>query len=541
VKTSSLRRRDLLKMFGSTAATMILVSACGGAQAPAAPTAPAAAPATAPTAASAAAPTTASAAAPTTAPAAAGAAAAAPTTAPAAGAAAAPTTAPAAGAAAAPTTAPAAGAAGAATPTPNPLASVPIKPGLKVVEWWFGWGGMTALTTFATLGKDFNTQHNDFQIKPLQVATITEKLLAAIAGGTAPSVETGNITFAQFWITGAAQPLDDYLKASKVIDQNDIFPAAIQAGQWKGKTYGVSAVEGFLRWGLSFNTDFLAKANIPVTQLPSDFDTLYQFAKQATVIDSSGAVKALGIDVLDAMGGSFGDGDPFYWPAAYGFKYYDEAQGKYNFNNDQMIAAMTMIQKFYDIAGAEKIQGFIKAYGSWTESPTSMFPSGVEAANINGYWAPGELAKSAPGRHFVYGWVPTIQKGQKLQSTGGHYGMLPKGGPDPDLGFKVIEYLNTDPAMQIIFDGTGWIGAHKSFLSKINVKQYEGLDFFVNSADTASPMWQVYVDPIQAFVSDQFSKIIDTVNFHKTTPKDAAAQLQQAADTEMKNQFPNGV
>src|SRR5437867_7128165 len=35
--------------------------------------------------------------------------------------------------------------AGAATATPNPLASVPIKQGKKLIEWWFGWGGMTAL------------------------------------------------------------------------------------------------------------------------------------------------------------------------------------------------------------------------------------------------------------------------------------------------------------------------------------------------------------------------------------------------------------
>jgi hypothetical protein len=31
------------------------------------------------------------------------------------------------------------------------------------------------------------------------------------------------------------------------------------------------------------------------------------------------------------------------------------------------------------------------------------------------------------------------------------------------------------------------------------------------------------------------------VNYHKVTPKDAAAQLQKAAESEMQNQFPNGV
>lgn len=466
-----------------------------------------------------------------------------PTTAPAA----APTTAAAAatpaGAAAAATPG-AAGQAGAAvtpSPTPNPLAGVTIKSGVKTIEWWFGWGGMTALNTFADLGKDFNSTHTDLQVKPLQFSQITQKLLTAIAGGNPPAIETGNITFSEFWIKGAAIQLDDYLSKSTVIKKDDIFPDALAAGQWKGKQYGVPAVEGYLRWGLCFNKSFLDKQGITADKLPSTFDDLYAFAKATTVITSSGAIQTLGIDMLDTMGGSFGDGDPFYWPAAYGFKYWDEANSKYNFNNEQMVAAMTMIQKFYDIAGADKIAGFHKSYGTWTESPTAMLPSGVEAANINGYWAPGELAKSSPTNHFVYTYVPTATAGQKLQSTGGHYGMLPKGGPDPDQAFQLAEYLNTDKAMQIIFDGTGWIGAHKSFADKINVSKYEGLDFFVKSAAEANPMWKVYVDPVQSYVSDQWSKIQDSVNYHKVTPKDAAAQLQQAADTEMKNQFPNGL
>jgi len=208
-----------------------------------------------------------------------------------------------------------------------------------------------------------------------------------------------------------------------------------------------------------------------------------------------------------------------------------------------MVEGMTMVQKFYDIAGAEKIAGFTKAYGTWTESPTAMFPSGVEGANVNGYWGPGELAKSAHNRNFVYGWVPVpnAKKGTKLQSTGGHYAMLPKGAPNPEQGFAFAEYLNTDDAMQTIFDGTGWLGASKKYLAKADVSKYKGLDFFTKSATDASTMWSVIVDPVQAFVSDQWTKLQDSVNYHKMAPKDAAAQLQKAADTEMKSRFPNGV
>ncbi len=516
--TRLIPRREALKLFGSVTSMAFLAAACGG---------------------------------PATSTPASGPGAAAPTSAPAAAGAAAPTAAGAAAGAAAPTTAAAAGAAAGglskadatATAVRTTLASVPVKAGKKAIDWWFGWGGMTAINALSSVAKNFNQEHDDFQVKPLQVADISTKLQTAIAGGNPPAIETGNINFAQFWVSGAARTLDDYVAKSKIITPADLFEENLAAGKWKGKTYGVPAVECFLRWALCFNKEMLQAKNLPVDQLPTDFDTLYDWAKQMTVVESSGAIKTLGFDPLDAMGGSFGDGDPFYWPAAWGFKYYDEGKSQYNFNNDMMVEAFTMVQKFYDIVGAEKIAGFNKAYGTWTESPTAMFPAGVEGSNINGYWAPGELDKSAPGKSYVYGWVPVpnSKKGAKLQSTGGHYAMLPKGGQDPEQAFAFAEYLNTEPAMQTIFDNTGWLGSSKKFLAKVDVKKYPGLDFYVKSAQSASPMWSVIVDPVQAFVSDQWSKIQESVNYHKVSPKDAAAQLQKAADTEMKSRFPNGV
>src|SRR5262249_46103978 len=147
-------------------------------------------------------------------------------------------------------------------------------------------------------------------------------------------------------------------------------------------------------------------------------------------------------------------------------------------DTDPMIQILTTIQKFTDIVGAEKLNGLTKAYGTWTESPTAMFPSGVEGMNVNGYWAPGELVKSAPGTKVADGWlpVPASRKGTKIVTNGGHNSILPKGSPDPERGFQVIEYLNTPKGMDIIFNTTGWVGASKSYLEKVDASKYPGLD-----------------------------------------------------------------
>ncbi|MGH2353687.1 MAG: extracellular solute-binding protein [Chloroflexota bacterium] len=72
-----------------------------------------------------------------------------------------------------------------------------------------------------------------------------------------------------------------------------------------------------------------------------------------------------------------------------------------------------------------------------------------------------KLAKNAPDKRYTYTWlpVPARRKGKKVQSTGGHFALLPKGSRHPDQGFEFIEFLWSDPALNIIFEGTGWLTA----------------------------------------------------------------------------------
>ena len=53
-------------------------------------------------------------------------------------------------------------------------------------------------------------------------------------------------------------------------------------------------------------------------------------------------------------------------------------------------------------------------------------------------------------------------------------------------------------------------------------------------------MWQVFIDPVQAFLSAQWTQIQEQVNYHQTTPQEAAKALQLAAETQVKQQYPNG-
>lgn len=427
-------------------------------------------------------------------------------------------------------------------PTPTPAAGETHKGASLTLDLWYGWGGATAIATWQSLNTKMAEALTGFNVHWL-TANNNTKLLTAIAGGTPPDVAVGNAPYPEFWARGAAQPLDDMIARSKVITKTDIPASSWSYASYKGKTYGVPAVEAFVRYALSLDMTNLKPLNVDPTKLSWDWDTLTQMQQELTKKSPNGSISVLGIDPLDAMGGSFGGGDPFYWGQAYDVTYFDETTGKFNFANDQLAEAMTTVKKIYDIAGGAKVvAGFHNSYGTWTESPTAEMPSGVEDMNVNGYWAPGELFHSSPSRKFAFTWapVPTSRKGFKMQEDRSHKAFLPRGVKHPDQGFQLIEFLVNDAAEQIIFDNTGWLGARQSFLAKVDINKYPGLDFYVNSVKTADKIYTEPTDPIDGFVGSQWSTTVQNVIYGKAQPKDALAQMQQNVNNEIKQRFPNG-
>jgi ABC-type glycerol-3-phosphate transport system substrate-binding protein len=156
---------------------------------------------------------------------------------------------------------------------------------------------------------------------------------------------------------------------------------------------------------------------------------------------------------------------------------------------------------------------------------------------INGYWTPGELAKTAPDKNFVYGWlpVPADRKGKKVQATGGHNSGVPKGAAKADKAWQFIEYLTTDKAIDIIYNGVGWMGASKSYLDKVDTSKYKGLDWYVNSIKETNDPRGMDVDPIEGFTGTMWTEDRDKLNFGQLKPEDVAKQMQDGLTKELKD------
>ncbi len=410
------------------------------------------------------------------------------------------------------------------------------------IEWWSGWGatGLHA-DAFAKVADAANQVENrTYNVHYTPQSSVGSKLPEVIAAGSPPDAHVGTLSYAEFWAKGLATPLDKWLTKSKGVKKDDLLAASWKYGTYKGKIYGVPAGESFIRWGLAANEDLLQKRGYSPAQIPTTWDDLFTWHKELTILDpATKAIQQLGIDPRNAMGGGAGAGDPFYWGPAWNFKYYDEAKDEFNLTDPKMEAAVMTIKRFYDAAGGQAaIKEFRKTSSSWSGTKSGI-ATGTEAMQINGYWTPGELTKNAPDKKYAYTWVPVPQerKGKKLQATGGHFVIIPQGAQHPDPAFEFIEFLTGETALQIVFDGPGWIGARKSFLNKVDTSKYRGLEFYVKSATQNDEMWETAVNPIEGFFSTELGKTLDSIMNGEAGTKAALQELQRKCTEELRQRL----
>jgi multiple sugar transport system substrate-binding protein len=434
----------------------------------------------------------------------------------------------------------------AATGSAAPVSSAAAKPATNgvTVTWWSGWGSseQDAFAPVATAANQAGLGFTSVHTAQNDAAT---KLATTIAAGTPPDMEVGNLAYPEFWASGSAIPLDGYLATSTIVKKADLLDASWAFGTYQGKVYGVPAGEAFVRWGLVANVDLLQKRGLDPANLPTTWDDLFDWHTKLTVLDpSTKAITQLGLDPISSMGGSMSGGDPFFSGPSFGLGagYYNEGAATFDLVNTPLENALANIKRFYDAAGGyQAIQAFRKTNGGWTGAKSGI-ALGTEAMQINGYWAPGSLAHSAPTKKYVYGWPPVSadRKGTTMQSTGGHFAVLPKGAPHPDQAFAMAAFLTTETAERILLNSEGFLGARKSFLTKIDPKQYPGLDWYLQSPTGAKELWADPVDPIEGFFADNWATTRTKVLQGTLTPKDALGQLQQVVTAHLAQQLGKG-
>ena len=412
--------------------------------------------------------------------------------------------------------------------------SIKVAPG--TLNWWPGWPG----TYMRDVANAFMKDNPSLKVEPVLFYPDNVKLIAAIAAGTGPDV-VSDIGYYNFIERGAVLSVDDMLKAEKISTTNgDIRAANWNAFHWKGKYYGVPAVDTAGRGAFGYNVDLVRAAGLDPEMPPQTWDDVYIWHQKLTKKDAAGNVTQLGMDPLFSRANATSDGDTWLWPEMWGFHYFDVNAMKYGIDRAETIDFYSTIQKFYDLTGVDKKAAFQKVY---TKS-YGAFGVGKQAMGITYPSGPEVIHKINPNGVYKWTWppMPSSRKGIKMQSAAGHAQLLVKGSKLTDAGFKLALYMTGKTACDILFDQVGWVGPSKAWqktmdLSKFPQDVQQGIQFFTTSLDDAKEIWTAAMDPEDEFLGSQWRSVATQVNQHKIDPKTAAGQLQFAMDQRLKSDF----
>lgn len=403
------------------------------------------------------------------------------------------------------------------------------------VQYWVGWGNLQASWDAMVQTDEWAEFMGDTPVE-LKSSTSTEALLTAVAAGTPPD-GASNTQYLDYMARGVLLPLDDWLATSELVKQEDYFEGTWLDGSYQGVMYGVPANEGFLRYGINYNTRMVEEAGLDPDAPPETWSEWLEWHKALTKFDDAGNLIQVGLDPYDAMGGQLAIQDGFYPPVSWGWQWFDAESGTFDLDNEMMIQALETMGEFIKLAGPDNMAGMrqVEGQGGWGPS----FNAEVQAALIEGYWHPGETQIAVPEvaqyNRATWGPVPDERKGTKVQATGGHYVIIFKEAARTEDIFRVAEFLNTDTAMNIIFNNTGWLPGKTSFIETIDPSTFPGLDFYFQSVNEATEWSSPARCPITQFASQQWAQLREAHFREEMTAAETAAEFQRRCEEEYRN------
>jgi len=402
----------------------------------------------------------------------------------------------------------------------------------SAVTWWYAWGNLDPAVAKMVETEEFKQilGNNKFSYRG---SISSEIILTAVAAGTPPDGGS-NFDYPNLFARGATIPVNDYVSASTLIKKEDILEKLWQSSFYGDKMIGVPGIEGYLWWGLNVNTKAAKEVNLDVENLPTTWETVFEWHKALTKFDDAGNLKQFGLDPWDAMAGE----QDFAVQSFGGFNWWNEETREINLNNEAMIKSLETMSEFIKLVGPDKFAGMRQTtgMGGWG----AAYNAGMQTMIMEGYWHPGETQIQQPDiaqyNRATWAPVPESRKGKRIMATGAHFVQIFKDAKHKDEIFKVAEFLITDTAQDIIFKEVGWIFGRKSYLKRIDPKAYPGLDFYIAAADQVDEWIIGRRCPIHWFIANQYSELREKVYRGEMTATEAAAELQRRAEDEWEAQ-----
>ena len=423
--------------------------------------------------------------------------------------------------------------------------AIPPTPGPVKIAVQSGWMANPATGDIWTPAiKLFSEKNPKIGVEFTAVPGRVEDMLASMAGGVAPDVY-------HFYMAGWNEmmtknimlPLDDFIKAAgrDVFDPDIYLPVQWSYAQYKGKTYGMPALEGGANAAFSWHKPLIEKAGGDPEKGPRNWGEVATLAKKINKLDQSGNLELVGYDPLDAWGVTI-----LNWTMAFDAPFISDDKKTMLLDQPNWLLGLQTISQFWWDVGPDKMDAFRQQWGLWTGGANSGFGNAKRAMITNGAWQPGELKRKHADHLDVktvgYAFHPCLNEGKKYINFGqAHTLFAPKLTKQPDAAFRFMAHMTSLEVNKIEFGIRGACMWSKQTATGIDTSSIPGLQWFFDAPTKADKSFtpDTYA-PIMTQLETLWTRAAQESIYKKKAPKDALTaanqELQKALDEYWKTQ-----
>lgn len=303
------------------------------------------------------------------------------------------------------------------------------------ITYWHGWGGDEKEVLENIIAK-FNETHPHIKVTPVTVFGSYDKLLTAIAAGTAPDVTSA------IWVEqmpdlasrGALMPLDAFAEKAGITGEEYI-PALWNSWHYEGKLYVMSAVANFSM--IAYNKDLFTEVGIGADNVPKTIDELTAYAKKLYKVNR-GRIARIG-----------------YLPSAlnvvvHQYKGTLYKDGQVTVDTPELRAALNWMKSFYDEYGYTTIQSFLSSQGNYASAANPFFAGQIAMQDNWGEWIVNFTKWYAPHMNYGRFAYPMVDGSPGLLNWGGSVWAIPTGSKHPEEAWEFIRWITGSEGSRLL-------------------------------------------------------------------------------------------
>lgn len=384
---------------------------------------------------------------------------------------------------------------------------------VQVMSWW----DITKSAPLQELEQEFEAANPDIDLEfPMIGSKYADKISTVIAGGgdSVPDVIMLAMDLVpKFAKAGAVQALDSYMSEAY---KNSLYPIVLDALTVEGSVY--AAARDVSPMAMYLNKQLFAEAGLEIPSADWTVDEFLEIAKKLTKMDDKGVAAQWG----------------YYFP-----KYIDTIYDWIIAFDGRLISedgTKGMISSEGTKKGLQFMYDLIYTYNVCpTEAQHSQFGTGNFAAflankigmQIAALSLSSSLNSATPPIEYVVLPLPTVN-GKQFTHAFVNTWAIPRGAKNPELSWRVIEFLSGTAGQQIALDWGMGLPASKDVDTSAFVAKRPDNQVFVDTLTYAVPF---ETNPFGAEFNSELKTQLEALWLNQTTVDEVAVSVDAAAES----------